>query len=119
MGSTNRPFLLGEVGSIVQLTLHDFCGEVRGCAPAALKKFNNSNTRASKQDVMRKIEATDKLAFTDDNKADAYVLAKVGIALLAPAPPSTRKQAEVVARITGRAKKPPKKRSFRMSKGVL
>lgn len=118
MNSKHRAFLLGEVGGIVQLALDEHCTVVHEAAPTALKKFTTNQSTADKDTMRRFVSTRHGVDFEDDNLADAYALAQLGRALLAPAP-TTRKQAEVRARILGEGPKKKKKRSFRMNKGVL
>lgn len=117
MGSTNRPFLLGEVGGIVQLALHDYAERVEECAPKALKKFTTSNASASKDEMMIAIEERWGQRYVDDNLADAYALARLGLTLLDPHSSQMRDQREVVAKIVA----PKKKRNdpFRLRRDVV
>lgn len=117
LGSTNRPFLLGEVGGIVQLALHDYAGRVEECAPKALKKFATGNASASKAEVMRAVSARWDAHYANDDIADAYVLARIGLSLLAPKGIVRRDQLEVVKKITAPKKR--KNSSFRSRADVI
>lgn len=139
MNSKHRAFLLGEVGGIVQLALDTHAAQVFSAAPTALKKFTTGRHLADKKMMKSFVSDASGAVFEDDNLADAYALAQLGRALLAPAP-ATRKQAEVRAAILaaqgndlapqagepatpvrGRAatSKTKKKRTFRINKGML
>lgn len=117
LGSTNRPFLLGEVGGIVQLALHDNARRVEECAPKALKKFATGNASASKAEVMRAVSARWDAHYANDDIADAYVLARIGLSLLAPKNLVRRDQLEVVHKITAPKKR--KNSSFRSRPDVI
>lgn len=112
MGSTNMPFLLGEIGGVVQLVLHDLgAARIESCAPKALKKFITGNSSASKEDMMAKTR------IDEDNRADAHGLAQIALEIALDGPSTTRAQREVVANIV--RPKATRKRSFRVSKGML
>jgi Holliday junction resolvasome RuvABC endonuclease subunit len=112
MGSTNMPFLLGEIGGTVQLVLHDLgVVSIKSCAPKALKKFITGNAAATKEDMMAKTR------IGEDNRADAYGLAQVALELATGSTSTVRAQREVVANIT--RPKAKQKRSFRANKGML
>jgi len=117
LGSTNRPFLLGEVGGIVQLALHDYASRVEECAPKALKKFATGNASASKDEVMRAITARWGEHYDNDDIADAYVLARIGLSLLTPKDIVRRDQLEVVKKIIAPKKR--KNSSFRFRTDVI
>lgn len=120
MGSTNRPFLLGEVGGIVQLALYDIChSRVEMSSPSALKKFITGDATASKRKMVTTIENRWGEVFEnhDDNRADAYGLAQLGRHLLDHTLTTRRDQREVIHNILN--PKPKKKRSFRANKGLL
>ena len=117
LGSTNRPFLLGEVGGIVQLALHDSCRRVEECAPKALKKFASSNASASKGEMIAAVRDRWGVLYEDDNLADAYALARLGLSLLDERRVTRRDQLEVMRVIQA-----PKKRKinpFRPTSGVV
>lgn len=120
MGSVNQPFLLGEVGGIVQIVLASRCTLVEKSSPKALKKFVTGNASASKSQMVSIIKTRWGESFIDDddNRTDAYGLAQIGRHLSDPSLSQVRAQREVVSSI--RAGGPPrKKRSFRTNNGVL
>ncbi len=115
--ATNKKFLQGELGCLAQLALYDHAKRVESCAPVALKKFITGDHEASKAKMMSTIGDRWGLKFSDDNLADAYGLARVGLALLDSTGTTQRAELEVLARIrNGPAKKTPK---FRMRGGRL
>lgn len=120
MGSVNQPFLLGEVGGIVQVVLASRCARVEKSSPKALKKFVTGNASASKSLMVSTIKTRWGESFIDDddNRADAYGLAQIGRHLVDPALSQVRAQREVVhnIRVGGPTRK---KRSFRTNNGVL
>ena len=138
-GSVHQSFLLGEIAGIVKLALRDRCGRVEECAPTALKKYIAGHGAATKGNVRDAINARWGVHYRDDNLADAYALAQLGIDLLiqhqtprdlrdAPARPSEAKrvlqraEVEVVEQILNKAegKKPrPRARAHRPTPGVI
>ena len=119
MGSVNRPFLLGEVGGIVQLQLFDLVGAqgVKACPPKVLKKFVANNASADKAKMMHAVHMRWGVELSDDNLADAYGLAQFGLSLLNPVGITARKQLE--ARSTVLAPKKKRNKPFRMDRGQL
>lgn len=119
MKSTNRPFLLGEVGGIVQLALYDAGARVECAAPKALKKFVTGNASATKAEMVATIEQRWGATFpgNDDNLADAYGLARMGLEAISEVHSTNRAERETVARMV--KPKVKKKRTFRVNKGVL
>lgn len=115
--ATNQAFLLGEVGGIVQLVLHDRASRVESCAPVALKKFTTGNARADKAEMMQHVADRWGAPFDDDNRADAYALAQLGRVLLDSSLTRRRDQLEVRAKILAPKKK--REKPFRMNKGLL
>jgi crossover junction endodeoxyribonuclease RuvC len=83
-GSVNKKFLLGEIGAVVKLCLHDHCDVVHCLAPTQLKKFVTGRGGASKEDVMFAIEKQWSIMLNDDNLADAYGLARAAYLIAKP-----------------------------------
>lgn len=115
--SVHQAFLLAEVGGITQLALHDHADQVHECAPTALKKFATGTATANKAAVMAAVRRRWGHTYTDDNLADAYVLAQVGLCLLNSAGTTARHQLEVVHAIA--SPKKVKKAPFKVSRTVL
>lgn len=117
--SVNRPFLLGEIGALAQLALYDHCQRVEECAPKALKKFTAGHGAAEKGDMKQAVASRWDVVFDDDNLADAYALARLGLALLDPLQTKRRDQREVMATIERGPAKKKRNNSFRMNPHVL
>lgn len=118
MQSTNRSFLLGEIGCIAQLALYDAVGEnVHGCPPTVLKKFVANQGHADKAAMKHAVHVRWGIELADDNLADAYGLARYGLGLLAPCTITTRKQREALAVATRTQKK--RNRPFRLDRTGL
>jgi len=115
MRSVHRSFLLGEVGGIAQLAMYDHCSRVEEAAPAALKKFASSMSTATKDDMKTAVAQRWGVKFSDDNIADAYALARLGLGMLNPSLVQRRDQREVIANAT--AVKPKKKAPPKRSRG--
>lgn len=125
MGSTNRPYLLGEVGGITQLVLFRNSIALYECAPKVLKKFATGNASASKAEVMTAIGSRGRGWFdTDsDDVADAYVLARAAACIAGYAVTDERAALEALRTIqdsgnqslvASKKAKRPKKRAPRM-----
>jgi len=108
INSTNRKFLLGEIGSVVKITLLDAGARRYEAAPTQLKKFVTGKGSASKDDVIRSVNALWGVGVTDDNLADAYGLARIGVELLSPST-QIRSQLDVLNALTGAIKRKKKK----------
>lgn len=76
IGSINKPFLLGEVGGIIKLTLADNAIPYVVVPPVIVKMFATGTTGAKKE---RMEDAAKALGASpdNDNEADAYFLARV------------------------------------------
>lgn len=69
---------LGELGGIVKLACrHVLCRDPQSVAPTALKAFATGSGRATKEQMVRAVQQFDP-EITDDNLADAYLLAVYG-----------------------------------------
>ena len=93
--AVGRVFQLGEVGGVVQLTLHEGGVPAVSVAPVALKKFATGSPKADK-DVMIAAAKRAEIAAADDNQADAFFLARVAFLLGSGRPGGTRTQLEVL-----------------------
>lgn len=74
--STNQSFMLGEIGGVIKLMLHDLKIQTYTVAPSSLKKFVTGNGSSDKSSIMA------KYVLTDNNIADARGLAEVGKSLV-------------------------------------
>lgn len=116
--STNMSFLLGEIGCIAQLALHDVVGtNVHGCPPTVLKKFVSNNAHADKAAMKDAVHMRWGVALEDDNLADSYGLARYGLGLLDPSVVQTRKQREALHTATRSKKK--REKPFRFDRSGL
>jgi len=107
--SLNKKFLLGEVGAVVKLALHDVCDASYVVAPKQLKRFVTGRGGADKAKVMQCIEKQWNIAIDDDNLADAYGLARIAYELAAPGS-VIRHQLDVVNKLRKAAQPQPKRR---------
>lgn len=120
MESTNRAFLLGEVGCLAQMALADTVVDlehVHGCPPTVLKKFVSNHGHSDKAAMKNAVHMRWGVQLEDDNLADAYGLARYGLALLNPGAISTRKQREALATTTRTKKK--REKPFRLDRSGL
>ncbi len=105
----NTGFMLSEVAAVVKLAFYDHCDVAYIAAPKQLKKFVTSKGTSSKEDVMFAIEKQWGVVIEDDNKADAYGLARIGYEITRPES-LKRHQLEVVKELTKPVVKKPKTR---------
>lgn len=77
MGSTHNAFDLGEVGGLVKCLLAELKIPVTVVAPLALKKFCCNHVGADKQAMMLGVSKKWGVVISQDDEADAYVLAHV------------------------------------------
>jgi Holliday junction resolvasome RuvABC endonuclease subunit len=69
---------LGELGGIVKLACrHVLCRDPASVAPTTLKAFATGSGRATKEQMVKAVQAFDP-EITNDNLADAYLLAVYG-----------------------------------------
>jgi len=99
-GSLNKKFDLGEVGAVVKLCVHDSNAKLYVCAPTLLKKFITGRGDADKNDIRTHIHSLYGLDITDDNLADAYGLAQLGLQIHTPTT-NKRFQIDVVRQVVG------------------
>lgn len=122
MGSTNKPYLTGEVGGVTQAALYPRAGRVLEAAPKQLKKFAASNASATKGEVMEAVKHRYGFITACDDIADAYVLARIGACLAGYTTPKERAALEVLAAITAagvEGPKPKKRRAIARGASVL
>jgi crossover junction endodeoxyribonuclease RuvC len=75
--------------------------------PSQLKKFATGQGNANKEIILQQVYKRWGVEFSDNNQADAYVLAQIGRAYLGDTEGLTAFQQEVIANLKG--EKPPKK----------
>lgn len=82
--STNKKFLLGEVGSIVKLALADKQIKLYEVAPLAVKKFVTGRGGSSADKIVMRVGIYAKwgIDIDQDDKADAYALAQIARSLI-------------------------------------
>ncbi len=120
MESTNRAFLLGEIGCLAQMALADVVTDlvnVHGCPPTVLKKFVSNHGHSDKAAMKNAVHMRWGIELEDDNLADAYGLARYGLGLLNPGAINTRKQREALATTTRTKKK--REKPFRLDRTGL
>lgn len=93
--AVGRVFQLGEVGGVVQLTLHEQSIKAVSVAPVALKKFATGSPKADK-DAMIAAAGRGGTYARDDNQADAFFLARIAYLLGSGRPGKTRAEIEVL-----------------------
>jgi len=97
LDSVHREFDLGEASGVVRLALYHLKAvEPLVVAPSQLKLFAAGRGDADKDEVLNAVNQQWGTALTDDNEADAVVLAQIARAAHQRTRCSTRKQAEVV-----------------------
>ena len=105
--SVGRKYTLGAVAGMIDVACYRRGVEMITVAPKSREKYATGKGKASKSDV---ITAVKKWGYVteDDNRADAFVLAHIGVSLDAP---KTRSRAELEVLQVVRAKIPqtPKK----------
>lgn len=75
---------LRELGGIVRYHLRKARLPLVEVTPTQLKKFATGDGRADKNIVLKEVFKRWELDLSDDNMADAFVLAKIGVALSRP-----------------------------------
>lgn len=120
VGATNMPYLAGEVGGVVEITIYPRSGSFHHCAPKALKKFAAGNASATKKEMMASVLTRYGFATTSDDIADAYALARVAACVAGYATVTDRPGMEVLHAMATTAAEGPKKRrrSVRRSPSV-
>ena len=114
--SVHREFDLGEASGVVRFAIYHFWAvEPLVVAPAQLKLFATGVASADKDEILNAVNRTWGTTLTDDNEADAVVLAQIARAAHLRVRCATRKQQEVVARLLGAASIPPRRRPRRKS----
>lgn len=104
-GSTSKKFILGEVGGIVKLCLYDRGIQLYAAAPVQLKKFATGSIRADKTDIKHAVFTKWGIDLDDDNLADSYALARIGLQIHAPSS-MRRHELEVVHAIQKKSLSP-------------
>jgi len=116
LNSTHREFDLGEASGVIRLALYRILVvEPLIVAPSQLKLFATGRGGADKTEVMNAVNQQWGVALTDDNEADAVVLAQIARAVHQRTRCATRKQAEVVAALSASDAKPKASRPRRKS----
>lgn len=116
--SVNKKFLLGEIGSVIKLAVHDIGADLQIAAPKQLKKFVTGSGSADKQMVMHSINALWGIDIDNDNLADAYGLAQIAREIMWPSS-TKRYQLDVVKMITNKALIKPRKRGRKTVRNAL
>jgi crossover junction endodeoxyribonuclease RuvC len=71
-------FQMGELGGILRVSLYENETKFHTVAPATLKKFATGSGKSEKDNVLKCVYQKWNHDFTDNNIADAFVLAKIG-----------------------------------------
>lgn len=114
-GSTGKVFELGEVGGVIKCLLVESGIPYRIVAPVLLKKFATASTYATKERMLDAAKIHGH-AFTDDNQADAFFLARIAWALQGPdfARCKGRHEMEVVHALRNPGQRPSRRRARRL-----
>ena len=107
--STNKKFLLGEVGAVVKLVISDKNITLLEVAPKQLKKFVTNTGSADKEAVKRGIYAKWQLSIDQDDEADACGLAQVARSIILNNS-NNRAELEVLKKLSEKELKKPKRR---------
>lgn len=116
--STNKKFLLGEIGSVVKLSVYDTGADLYEAAPKQLKKFVAGRGSADKDRIMHSIARLWGEQITDDNLADAYGLAQIAREIVWPST-TRRYQLDVVKSITKKDLKKQKRTSIKSVRDAI
>lgn len=108
LDSVHREFDLGEASGVLKAAVYSFSPvELQVVEPARLKKFATGNAMASKEEVLHAVKTVYGLDLgDDDDRADAYVLARIAWAKDNVSSLTRRCEAEVVHAILHPAAKP-------------
>lgn len=116
LASVHREFDLGEASGVVRLALyHLLAVEPLVVAPSQLKLFAVGRGDADKDEVVNAVNQQWGTALTDDNEADAVVLAQIARTVHQRTRCATRKQAEVVQALLAPPSKPHMRKMRRKS----
>jgi Holliday junction resolvasome RuvABC endonuclease subunit len=84
-GSKFNREILGELGGIVRLAVHDVFGDAAGALlvvpPSAVKKFATGKGNAPKDNVLLAVYKKWEIEFDSNDLADAYTVARVARAM--------------------------------------
>ena len=80
--SANQSHQIGELGGVIRVLLHLLMVNWRVVSPAQVKKFATGKGNASKVQVIKAVDKRWGIDTDSDDIADAFVLAKIGQALL-------------------------------------
>jgi len=116
--STNKKFILGEIGAVTKLAIYDAGSELFIAAPKQLKKFVTGRGTATKPQVIKSVGRRWGETITDDNLADAYGLAQIAREIAWPTSTS-RYQLDVVKNITNKCLKKRKPRHIKLVPDAL
>lgn len=108
--STNKKFLLGEVGAVVKLVIIDKNITLMEVAPKQLKKFVTGSGSADKNAVSTSIFFKWHVDIQQNDLADAYGLAQVALTSLTQNT-NNRAELEVLKNLSNKQLKKSKKRS--------
>lgn len=95
-GSIGRLFQLGELGGVLRLALFKADIKFIEVAPTQLKKFATGNPNADKSEIIAVVQNIWNPDVTDDNQADACVLANIAMYFANPDKMLPRHQLEVL-----------------------
>lgn len=112
LNSQHREFDLGEISGVMRQTIYHTWGiEPLVVPPTQLKVFASGYGHADKTEVVNDVNQLWGLALTNDNAADAVVLAQIARAFHLRTRCATRDQAEIIAAL----RDPPAPRKRRTS----
>ena len=98
-----RSFSIGELGGVVKtFNIYKEGYRYRLVAPSLVKKFATGRGNSKKNVMLKEVYKRWNIDFDDDDLCDAFVLAKIGEAILNPNIKLTKFQKEVVDKIGGK-----------------
>ena len=91
-----RSFSIGELGGVIKRTLFAYDIDYYIVAPTSLKKFATGKGNAPKSTIEKEVYKRWNVEFKTEHEVDAFVLAKIGEAIIGKVKKLTKAQKEVV-----------------------
>lgn len=108
----NQAHQLGELGGVLRVLFHEIGVKFTVVEPHQLKKFATGTGNAPKELILQQVLKRFGTEFKTSHEADAYVLARIGAALLGHVQGLTALQLSVVDEVrSGKARKAAKKKA--------
>lgn len=121
-GSMNKPFILGEIGGVIKLVVHDQGAKLYTAAPKQLKKFVTGRGSVDKEAIIKGVARQWNIdvgaGAGKDDKADAVGLAHIAREIVWPT--STRRyQLDVIKSIMNKDLHKPKSKGIKALRDAL